>query len=81
MDYDNKELEKPNIFGEIVKEFYGDKSKVEDEGISILKENKALDFLEECSYSIDLKSLYRLIDDSQISGTCAYNQEMEYVPV
>jgi len=41
----------------------------------------ALDFLEECSYSIDLKNLYRLIDDSTVSGTCAYNQEMEYVPV
>lgn len=35
-------------------------------------------YLNECSYSVDLESLYEI---DQNFGTCAYNDQMDFVPV
>lgn len=37
----------------------------------------AQQYLDDCSYSVDLESLYTM---NQKTGTCAYNEEMEFVP-
>jgi hypothetical protein len=48
--------------------------------------NGAQKFLQDCSYSIDLGQLYKMGMRSsgnvvEETGTCVYNQNMEYTPV